>query len=146
MQDSSIIPQSARRSRRCLHRRREGAATVEFALVATTMFMIFFGAVEFSRLNQVVNATANAAYAGCRRLIVPGATVANATTEAQAMLTAGLINGATITVSPNPITSTTTTVTVTVAVPMNSNGWTPASFTKNMTITRSCTLTREKTN
>jgi hypothetical protein len=110
------------------------------------MFMIFFGAVEFARLNQVVNGSAMAAYAGCRRLIVPGATAANATTEAQSILSAGLINGGTVTVTPSTITSTTTTVTVTVAVPMNSNGWTPPSFTKNMTITRACTMTREKTN
>lgn len=137
---------SARPSRRSFLRRRDGAATVEFALVASTLFMIFFGAVEFARLNQVVNSAANAAYAGCRRAIVPGATAANATTDANTILSAGLVNGATVSVNPTTITTSTTQVTVTVAVPMNSNGWTPPSFTKNMTITRACTLTREKTN
>jgi Flp pilus assembly protein TadG len=122
-------------------------ATVEFAFVVPILFTVFMGAIEFARLNQVKNATAYAAYEGCRRAIVPGATAANATTAAQAILTAGLIKGSgtTITINPTTITNSTDTVTVTVAVPMNTNSWTKAVFGKNLTITRSCTLTREKT-
>lgn len=143
---TSRNPLMLRRSSRRSMRRRSGAAAVEFALVASVLFMTLFGAIEFARLNQVVNATANAAYAGCRKAIIPGATVANASTSAQAILSANFINGATITVNPSSLSSSTTTVTVTIAVPVNSNSWSVTAFSKNMTITRSCTLTREKTN
>ena len=101
---------------------------------------------EFGRTNQVLNATSNAAYQGCRRAIVPGATVVQATAAAQSSLSAGFISGAVITVNPTTITSTTTTVTVTVAVALNTNSWIGQTFTKGVVVTRACTLTREKTN
>lgn len=125
---------------------RRGTSTVEFALVAPLLFMFLFASIEFARANQVMNATSNAAYHGCRRAIVPGATSATVVTAAQGVLNAGLVKNATITVNPSTITNTTLTVTVTVAVPMNSNNWVGQTFMGGKTVTRSCTLTREKTN
>ena len=133
-------PQSARGAER------RGASTVELAIVSPVMFAIFFAAVEFGRANQVLNATSNAAYQGCRAAIIPGGTSSVATTAAQNYLSASLISGATITVNPSTITNTTTVITVTVSVPMNQNSWIGQSFMAGKTVTRACTLTREKTN
>jgi Flp pilus assembly protein TadG len=126
---------------------RKGATTVEFALVVPIMFAVFFGAIEFSRANQVTNATAFSAYQGCRQAIIPGGSVSAATAAAQQVLTSNLISsGTTITITPSTITDSTTTVTVDVSVSLDSVGWITPKFTKSKTITRSCTLTREKTN
>lgn len=126
--------------------RRRGATAVEFAIVAPILFLIFLGSIEIARANQTANATAYAAYQGCRRAIVPGATAANATAAAQSVLTANMIKGATITCNPSTITNATTTVTVQVSVPLSSNGWVVPKFTSGKTINRSCTMTRERTN
>jgi Flp pilus assembly protein TadG len=142
----SLHPIRNQQARRRITSLRSGTTTVEFALVAPTLFLMFFGAIEFARLNQVCNSAANAAYAGCRKAIVPGGTAAGATSAAQAMLNSSLIRTATITINPTTITSTTTSITVTIAIPMDSNGWMPGTFSKGKTITRACTLTREKTN
>ncbi|MGC3967926.1 MAG: TadE/TadG family type IV pilus assembly protein [Pirellulales bacterium] len=127
-------------------RRRRGTTTVEFAIVCPLVFTFFFAAIEFARSNQILNTTSNAAYQGCRASIIPGATSATVTAEAKKYLDAGLISSATITVNPSTITNTTTAVTVTVSVPLNSNTWIGQTFTAGKTVTRSCTLTREKTN
>ncbi|MDX1948134.1 MAG: TadE/TadG family type IV pilus assembly protein [Pirellulaceae bacterium] len=134
------------------HRHREraqrrAATTVEFALVCGAFFMFMLGAIEFARANQALNATANAAYQGCRSAIIPGATAASATSAAKSVLDASFLTGATITVSPSTILTSTDQVTVTVAVPMNQNSWlAKLTYLSGSTITRSCTLTREKTN
>lgn len=150
--DPDILAVTAERATLLRRRRgsrrgdRSGAAVVELATIAPIMFTLFFASIEFSRASQIFNATSNAAYQGCRAAIVPGATAAAATAGAQAYLNAALITGATITVNPSSITNTTTTVTVTVSVPMNANTWIGQSFMAGKTVTRACTLTREKTN
>lgn len=119
---------------------------VEFALVFPILFTFFVASIEFARANQVKNVAAFSAYQGCRQAIIPGATAAGATSATQQALTASSITGSTITVNPSTIDSNTTTVTVTVSVQMNNVGWITPRFTKNATITRSCTLTRENAN
>ncbi|MBA4018896.1 MAG: transporter [Pirellula sp.] len=137
---------SIRRNRRSPCARRRGTTVVEFALVCPLIFTFFFAAIEFARANQILNATANASYQGCRAAIIPGATVTSTTAAARKYLNAGLISTATISVNPSTITNTTTTVTVTVSVPLDSNSWIGQTFTRGKSVTRSCTLTREKTN
>jgi Flp pilus assembly protein TadG len=130
------------------HRRtrwgRSGATAVEFALTAPLAFLLLCGSIEYGRAHMVLNATANAAYQGARRAMVPGATSSQVITTANATLTASSVKSATVTVSPSTILTTTTTVSVTVSVPLNSNIWIGSFFTKNMTIARTCTLSREK--
>lgn len=134
--------------RRALRRKglRRGATTVEFALVCPILFTLFCGAIEFARCNQIINAVALSSYQGCRRAIVPGATNANTTAAVNTVLGANLISGATVTINPATITNATEEVTVTVSVNINNNAWITPTFTAGKTITRSCTLTREKTN
>lgn len=125
---------------------RRGTTTVEFALVCPLLFTFMFACLEFGRAHQVKNAVVHAAYEGCRRAIVPGATAAQAVAAAKSVLDAGLISGATFTVNPSNITNTTTTVSMTVAVPLAPNMWAAQWFTSGVTVSRTCTLTREKTN
>lgn len=134
--------------KRALRRRglRKATTTVEFALVCPLLFTFFCGAIEFARCNQIVNAVALSSYQGCRRAIIPGATAANTTAAVNTVLSANLITGATVTINPTTITNATTTVTVTVSVNLTNNAWITPKFTSAGTITRSCTLTREKTN
>ena len=124
---------------------RRGAAAVEFALVLPTMLMVLAGSIEFARANQVRNAAAFSAYEGCRRAIIPGGTATAATASAQKVLDSNFIGSGTITVTPSTITDTTKTVTVSVAINLESVGWITPKFTQTKSITRSCTLTREKT-
>jgi Flp pilus assembly protein TadG len=125
---------------------RRGMTTVELALVSPLLFSFFFASIEFARANQIMNATANAAYQGCRAAIIPGATATTINNAVQKMLAAGLITGQTVTINPSAITNATSTVTVTITVPMNSNTWLGQVYMNNKTVVRSCTLTREKTN
>lgn len=146
--ESPEIDRSGSAVRRAWNRkkRRKGTTTVEFALVCPILFAFFCGAIEFGRANQIINAVALSSYQGCRRAIVPGATAANATTAVNAVLSSNLVSGATITVNPSTITNSTDEVTVTVSVNLSNNAWITPTFTAGKTITRSCTLTREKTN
>lgn len=125
--------------------RRSAATTVEFAVIAPLLFMVLLGSLEFARVNQVMNATSFSAYQGCRQAIVPGAKASDATTEVNRVLSANLISSGTVTVNPSTITNSTDTVTVTVAINLDSVCWIIPRFTTGKTITRTCTLTREKT-
>ena len=60
--------------------------TVEFAIVANVMFVVIFGCLELTRLSLMRNLAQNAAYFAARVAIVPGATVADATNEANRIL------------------------------------------------------------
>lgn len=123
--------------------RRRAAATVEFALTLPVVFMLFFGAVEFSRLNAVRNTADNAAYEGARRAILPGATKRKVDAEAGQILTAGSIKKPKITMSPSVVNASTPRVTVTVEIDMDENSWVAPVYSKGLKIRRSCTLSRE---
>lgn len=136
----SVFPGRSRR-----RNSRSAAVTVEFALTVPVLLLTFFGMIEFARIAMIENSVENAAYEGARAAIVPGGTAATARTQAEAALSASMISGATVTVSPSTITVATTAVTVNVSVPLNSNTWVLAAFTSGRFINRSCKLNREKT-
>jgi Flp pilus assembly protein TadG len=117
---------------------------VEFAVVAPILFMFVFACIEFSRVNMIRNTIVNAAYEGARAGIVPGATASTATTRANTFLSGARISGATVTCNPATITSTTSTVAITVSVNVSNNLWLAPFYAKNMTISKTCTLTKEK--
>ncbi|ADB19156.1 TadE family protein [Pirellula staleyi DSM 6068] len=126
-------------------RARSAAVTVEFALTIPLLFLLFFGMIEFARIAMIENSVENAAYEGARAAIVPGGTSTSAQTAAQSALSAAMISGATVSVTPSNITIATTSVTVDVSVPLNSNTWVLAAFTSGRFVNRSCKLNREKT-
>ncbi|MGC4005534.1 MAG: pilus assembly protein [Pirellulales bacterium] len=135
---------SARRNRKRRPLQR-GAALVEFALVAPILFMFFMACIEFSRINMIRNSIAISAYEGARRGIIPGATAAQAEATARASLAATGITPQSVTVSPATLTTSTEVVTVTVTAAGANNLWISPLFSGGMVLTKSASLSREKT-
>ena len=125
-------------------RRRSGAMVVEFAICAPILFLFFFAALEFSRVNMIRQTIENAAYEGSRRGIVPGATANDCRNAAQVVLNTVSTNDANITVTPSVITPNTSQVTVTISVPVDSNSWITPLFFDNKTLSNSMTMRRER--
>jgi Flp pilus assembly protein TadG len=133
-----------RRRRHTARRRRSGAVIVEFAICVPILFLFFFAALEFSRVNMIRQTIENATYEGSRRGIVPGATAADCRTAAQLVLNTVATNNAQITVTPNVITPETSQITVEISVPVDSNSWVIPFFFKNKTLSNSMTMQRER--
>lgn len=118
---------------------RRGALTVEFAIIAPVIFLLFLGGLEMTSLNFVRQTAGNASYEGARKVIIPGGTAAQAQTEALRLMNSlGVGNGASV-----AVTETTEQVTVTVSVPAANNSWGLVRFCGGLTLRQSCTLTRE---
>ena len=66
--------------------KRTGAVTVEFAIVANVMFVMIFGCIELTRMSLMRNLAQDAAYFAARAAVIPGATNADATREANRIL------------------------------------------------------------
>ena len=123
--------------------RRAGMVAVEVAVVAPILFLIVMGAVELCRANMIRNAVENAAYVGAREGVIPGATVADVTAEANSILDAMQLDGGAVTVTPDPLVTSATELTVVVTVPYNSNSYILPKFMQNMSLRGECKLTRE---
>lgn len=118
---------------------RRGALTVEFAIVAPLIFLLFLGGLELSALNFARQTAGNASYEAARKLIIPGGTAAQAQAEGlRQMSIVGLGTGASVT-----ITQTTTTVTATVSVPAQNVSWGLVRFSSGYTLRQTCSLTKE---
>lgn len=123
---------------------RQGVTTVEFALVSPLLFLVIFGAIEFSQVNMIRNSADHAAYEAARAAVVPGANADAAAAKARVILDTVGVRQSTITVSPNPILNTTTQVDVSVRVPLNENLWIVPKFFQNTVVVRNCSLGRER--
>ncbi len=118
---------------------RTGATAVEFAFMVPIIFTMFLGSIEVTRINFIRNTASNACYEGARKAVLPGATTAEAETEARRLInTLNVGTGATVNV-----TSTTDSVTVAITIPVNQNSWGITRFTKGLNVTQSCKLSRE---
>jgi Flp pilus assembly protein TadG len=117
---------------------------VEFAIVAPVFFVFVIAAFEFGRLNVIRHTADNAAYEGARRAMVPGATAAEASSEAERILRTVGARGAKVTINPATLGPEVNQVTVTVDVPLSQNGWITPRFTKNSTIRATSTLRTER--
>jgi Flp pilus assembly protein TadG len=133
------------RHRRSRQPSRRGAAAVEFALTAPILFILVFSMIEFARFNMIRHGLDTAAYEGARRGIVPGATAKDVEATAKKILTAVSTVQGNVTVTPGTLTPTTTQVTVTVDVQLKKNGWLVPKLFKQTSLSRSCTLARERT-
>lgn len=118
---------------------RRGAAIVEFALVASVIFMAFLGACEFCRLSMMRHSLDNAVYEAARRSIVSGATASEITAKAKSIMATLGISKVNVTVEPSVITDSTEFVTVKVSVPLNSS-----TDPNAPTMTRSLKMRRER--
>lgn len=133
----------AMRNRSHTSSKRLGASAVEFAFVAPLFFLFLIGIFDFSRANMIRNTAENAVYEGARTGIVPGATSAQVESSVNRVLSALAIRNSTVTITPNPILEASPRVTVQVTIPLSSNLYASFVFLRGVTITRSCTLTRE---
>lgn len=118
---------------------RRGVLTVEFAIAAPLIFLLFLGGLELTALNFARQTAGNASYEAARKLIIPGGTVAQAQSEGlRQMNIVGLGTGATCTV-----VNAATTATATVSVPATNVSWGLMRFCAGYNITQTCTLTKE---
>lgn len=134
--------------RRTTAKRRQGAAIVEFAVVAPIFFLLVFGIIEFGRMVMVQQVLTNAAREGARVAVLSGATTTQVTTAVTNYLSAGGVSGATTTVNPDPPSSATygSAVTITVSVPFSSVSWTPSPFFLGETrLSAQCVMRTEQT-
>lgn len=122
---------------------RGGNVTVEMAVCLPMLFLILFGAIEFSRMNMLRHSIDNAAYEGARRGIIPGASASNCQAAANRILQAVGARDYTITVTPSTISDVTTQVTVDVQLPLNGNSYVTARFLADKTLQASSTKARE---
>ena len=117
---------------------RRGTVTVEFALVAPVVFLVFMGSIEMTQLNLTRNMANDAAYQVARRMIVPGADSSDAEADAMALLRTARIMTATI-----DTTVTSNEVVVAVTVPLDDNSWGLGRFIGGIDIVQTCTLARQ---
>lgn len=123
---------------------RSGAATVEFALVASIFFLMVIACVEFARMNTVRHTLANVTYAASRHVIVPGASIAEARAKADAILESVGIVGATITFIPDTIDEATPFVTTKIEIPCKDNSIGVSVIFGNRTMSSESTLMTER--
>lgn len=123
---------------------RGGAVIVEFAICAPIFFLVLFALFEFSWLNVIRHTADNAAYEATRAAMVPGATAAEAISEAQRILGVVGTRDATVTVDPPVITPETSAVTVNVTIPIDRNALVVPRFTGGRQIRASSTLRTER--
>jgi len=124
--------------------RRRATTTVEFAVCLPLVMLLFFGSIEFARVNMLRHTLTAAAYEGARRGIVPGATADDVRTIATSVLSSAYATAYTIDVSPATITAATTEVTVTVSLPIDQNSWVASMFFSGKSLSKSFTLRREQ--
>ena len=125
-----IFPVKLEKGCRSCRRNRQGAAAVEFAIVAPVFFLMVFGMIEFGRAIMVQQVLTNAAREGARVGILDSTTsVSDVITAVNAWLTGAQLPAAsaTITMNPNPPSSAKygDPVTVTVQIPWSSVSWLP---------------------
>lgn len=131
---------------RSCRQQRQGAAAVEFALVAPVFFLLIFGMIEYGRMVMVQQVLTNAAREGARVGVLDNATTSDVTTSVSSFLTGANINSSTVTVNPSPPSSAPYggSVTVTVSVPFSQVSWLPSPmFLGGTTLSATAVMRRE---
>jgi Flp pilus assembly protein TadG len=131
---------------RLCRRNRQGAAVVEFAVVAPLFFLLVLGMVEFGRGIMVQQIMTNASREGARLAVLDSSTTQEVKTAVTNYLANGSVKGATVTVNPDPPSSAVygASVTVTVSVPFNGVSWLPSPmFLGGKTLTAKTAMRRE---
>lgn len=129
-----------------VRRKSLGAAAVEFAVVSPLLVMLTFGMIEISRVVMVKQLLINASREGARLAVLPTANEQQVMSQVQGDLSAALISGATITLSPQSLSSAPagTPVTVSIAVSASTVSWLPKPmFVLSQTISAATTMRRE---
>lgn len=115
---------------RLFRMKRQGAAVVEFAIVAPLFFLLVFGMIEYGRMVMVQQVITNASREGARRAVLEGATTGEVISAVEAFLDAAAVdsNAAAVVISPDPPENAGFggAVTVTVTVPFKEVSWLPS--------------------
>jgi Flp pilus assembly protein TadG len=131
------------------NRRRRGASSVEFAVVAPFLFLIILGILEVGRGLMVIHLLNNAAEAGCRTGIIEGKTTANIKSVVNTALSNAGVNGDSVIVTVNDGSSDASAaaagdeITVVVQVPIASITWVPGTTWLKGTLQGQYTMRRE---
>lgn len=108
-------------------KKRQGAAVVEFAIIAPVFFLLVFGMLEFGRMIMVQQILTNASREGARRAVLDGATSGEVNEAVDEYLESMSVTGATVSIDPSNPSSAGfgEPVTVTVSVPFDQVSWIP---------------------
>ena len=124
---------------------RRGATSLEFAVVAPTLFLVIFASFEFSRLALMRSLANSAAYEACRFSVVEGANRQEGLDEANRILARLNTQNAIIEINDGAeITPTTQEVRVEVHIPMEDNSFLMSSLFKDKYVSSEITLRTEK--
>ena len=113
---------------------RRGVAAVEFAVVASLLFLLILGIIEIGRAMMVLEMLNNGARNGARVGTLQGSSNTDVTSAVNAALANAGFSGHTTSVKVNAATADVNTavqgdqVTVTVQVPYNNVTWLPTSM------------------
>src|SRR5439155_973404 len=114
--------------------RRRGAAAVEFAVVASLLFLLVFGIIEIGRAMMVMEMLNNGARNGARVGTLAGSSNTDVTNAVNSALASGGFSGTTTAIQVNGQAGNVNSaapgdsITVTVQVPYNNVTWLPASM------------------
>lgn len=122
---------------------RNGATTVELALVLPVFFTLLFAAFEMGHANLIRQGAESAAYEAARAAIVPGATNADVRNAAQRVLDTVGVARFTLTTQPANLQAQSDELEVNIAVPLDQN-LTFATFVEGFVFTGHCRLSRER--
>lgn len=118
---------------------RQGAAAVEFALVAPVFLIFLFGTMELGRLAMARNVITNASREAARLAVIEGSTNQQIEDTAKHYAKVGSVDN----VSVN-ITETTTTKSVEVFIKFEDVSWLPnAWFLKDQVLSSTTTMRKE---
>ncbi len=117
---------------------------MEFALVAIPFFALLFAGIEFANMNNIRNTANNAAYEGCRKLVIPGAVAATGEAEARRIMSIAGANTLNVTVTPAVITDATRDVTVRITLNFADNSLLIPRWLTSATVTSEVTLATER--
>ena len=129
---------------------RRGVAAVEFAVVASLLFMLLLGIIEIGRAMMVLEMLNNAARNGARVASLQGSDNTAVTAAANSALANAGFSGTSTAVQVNGATANVNTavpgdlITVTVSVPYNNVTWLPTSmFLAGRTLGSTVVMRRE---
>jgi Flp pilus assembly protein TadG len=147
-QNMGTAPVNIERLCRYCRIKRQGAAAVEFALVAPLFFLLVIGMIEFGRAVMVQQVLVNAAREGARLGVLDSTTATASTVKAKVVsyLSTGGVTGATVTLNPAEPTSAAygESVSVTVSVPYSSVSWLASPwFLGSKTLSATAVMRRE---
>jgi Flp pilus assembly protein TadG len=125
--------------------KRQGAAVVEFAVLAPLLFLLVFGMLEYGRLIMVQQIITNASREGCRQAVLEGASSSAIDSFVQSYLSNSSISNATVGISPDPaVAGPGDPMTVTVSVNFDDVSWLPTSlYLGGRVLSASSTMRRE---